>query len=253
MSIPSQLNRINNNVQSTLGIIANTGVEVGANSDALPTAAAALANEKLSTGGGTITGNILLDNSSSAQSGEPNIKWGTRSSNTPYIGFATDQTDGTFLLGSLRGTNYASGLAIGGGSTNLLWKGDRVAVASDIPNSLSSFGVTVTSTELNYVDGVTSNVQTQLNNKAGKSILTSVTLLPSAWIDGSYTINVTGVTATSIQEILPAVDITAEQLEALQVANIQDGGQSAGNIILKAFGDVPTINIPIRIIVRGDA
>jgi hypothetical protein len=35
-----------------------------------------------------------------------------------------------------------------------------------IPSSLSSFGVTATAAELNYVDGVTSNVQTQLNAKA---------------------------------------------------------------------------------------
>lgn len=35
--------------------------------------------------------------------------------------------------------------------------------------SLSSFGVTATATELNYVDGVTSNIQTQLNGKAESS------------------------------------------------------------------------------------
>ena len=35
--------------------------------------------------------------------------------------------------------------------------------------SLSSFGVTATATELNYMDGVTSNVQTQLNGKAASS------------------------------------------------------------------------------------
>ena len=35
--------------------------------------------------------------------------------------------------------------------------------------TLSSFGVTATATELNYMDGVTSNVQTQLNNKASIS------------------------------------------------------------------------------------
>lgn len=46
MSIPSQLDRINNNVQSTLNIIAQTGVSVGNNSDALPAAATALANKK---------------------------------------------------------------------------------------------------------------------------------------------------------------------------------------------------------------
>lgn len=35
--------------------------------------------------------------------------------------------------------------------------------------SLSSFGVTATATELNYMDGVTSNVQTQLNDKAASN------------------------------------------------------------------------------------
>lgn len=35
--------------------------------------------------------------------------------------------------------------------------------------SLSSFGITSTATELNYTDGVTSNIQTQLNNKLGKT------------------------------------------------------------------------------------
>ena len=36
-------------------------------------------------------------------------------------------------------------------------------------DSLSDLGITATATELNYVDGVTSNVQTQLNNKANSS------------------------------------------------------------------------------------
>jgi hypothetical protein len=46
MSIQSEINRVNNNVQTTLNTIAETGVSVGSNSDALPAAAAALANEK---------------------------------------------------------------------------------------------------------------------------------------------------------------------------------------------------------------
>lgn len=37
------------------------------------------------------------------------------------------------------------------------------AKASDIPNSISDFGITVTKEELNYVDGVTSNIQEQIN------------------------------------------------------------------------------------------
>lgn len=40
---------------------------------------------------------------------------------------------------------------------------------TDTTYTLSSFGVTATAAELNYVDGVTSNVQTQLNGKAASS------------------------------------------------------------------------------------
>ena len=50
MSIQSEIERINSNVQTTLSTIAETGVEVGTNSDALPAAAAALANEKSNVG-----------------------------------------------------------------------------------------------------------------------------------------------------------------------------------------------------------
>lgn len=87
---------------------------------------------------------------------------------------------------------------------------------------------------------------------AAASTIATATLAANGWSNGAYILTVSGVTATSNQEILPAVDITAEQLEALQGANIQDGGQAAGNITLKAYGDVPTIDIPIRVIKRGD-
>ena len=40
------------------------------------------------------------------------------------------------------------------------------AVFTDTKYTLSSFGITATATELNYTDGVTSNIQTQLDNKA---------------------------------------------------------------------------------------
>lgn len=42
-------------------------------------------------------------------------------------------------------------------------------------DSLSDLGITVTATELNYVDGVTSNIQTQFNGKADKSLTVNVT------------------------------------------------------------------------------
>ena len=87
---------------------------------------------KLSTSGGTVTGNILFSNSN-AQGSQPNLKWATINSKTPYVGYCTASTDGTFLIGSLAGTSYTTGLSIGGSSGNLLWKGTRVATTADIP------------------------------------------------------------------------------------------------------------------------
>ena len=43
------------------------------------------------------------------------------------------------------------------------------SVDTNTTYSLSSFGITATAAELNYCDGVTSNIQTQLNNKAASS------------------------------------------------------------------------------------
>lgn len=88
----------------------------------------------LSLDGGTIKKSKTIKMDASANSDGANLKWGTVNSKNPYIGYASDQTDGTFVVGSLLGTNYASGLAIGGGSGNLLWKGTKVATTNDIPN-----------------------------------------------------------------------------------------------------------------------
>ena len=91
---------------------------------------------------------------------------------------------------------------------------------------------------------------------AGASETVTATLLAASWTGDAapytYTLPVSGVTATSNQEVLPALNITAEQLEALQSANIQDGGQAANSMTLKAYGDKPTIDLPIRVIKRGD-
>ena len=89
---------------------------------------------KLSTSGGTVTGNILFSNSN-AQGSQPNLKWATINSKTPYVGYCTASTDGTFLIGSLAGTSYTTGLSIGGSSGNLLWKGTKVATTADIPEA----------------------------------------------------------------------------------------------------------------------
>ena len=85
-----------------------------------------------------------------------------------------------------------------------------------------------------------------------KSTTVSITLHAETWNNGAYTITNDLITSTSNQEIVTAVGITAEQYNALSAALIVDGGQSAGSLTLKALGTVPTIDIPIRIIYRGE-
>lgn len=91
---------------------------------------------------------------------------------------------------------------------------------------------------------------------SGPKATVTATLLASGWTGSEtpfvYTLAIAGVTATSYQELLPAVDITAEQLKALQAANITDGGQAAGSMTLKAYGKVPAVDIPIRVIKEGE-
>ena len=76
----------------------------------------------------------------------------------------------------------------------------------------------------------------------------TATMLASGWTGSEapfvYTLAIAGVTATSYQELLPAVNITAEQLKALQAANITDAGQAAGTMTLKAYGKSPPWTSP---------
>lgn len=96
--------------------------------------------------------------------------------------------DKTKLDGIATGANKytlpVAGTALGGIKTDYVTSGKNYAVKVDSDGSayvnvpwtdtnttytLSSFGITATAAELNYVDGVTSNIQTQLNGKAASS------------------------------------------------------------------------------------
>ncbi|MDL2281283.1 hypothetical protein LJC10_05470 [Selenomonadales bacterium OttesenSCG-928-I06] len=98
-----------------------------------------------------------------------------------------------------------------------------------------------------------------LNADVKKSNICDATLLINNWVpsplgDGSiiYTYSNSSITADSAIEMIPGLGITQEQLAELQEANIIDESQSAGSIVLKIMGELPTANIPVRFIIRGD-
>ena len=89
--------------------------------------------------GGTLTDNLKLESSSNTLSNQPKLQWKSINSIQPQIGFPADQSDGTFILMSINGLNtYKDGLAIGGTSGNLFWKGNQVAVISESDNDAAS-------------------------------------------------------------------------------------------------------------------
>lgn len=109
-----------------------------------------------------------------------------------------------------------------------------------------------------YVAAISNGV-TSVNGQTGdveiKVSTVSVTLLASGWDTSGdwpkYTLALAGITADSNQEYLPPVNPSTEVVEALQAALFQDGGQAAGVAYILAYGDVPTIDLPIRVILRG--
>lgn len=103
------------------------------------------------------------------------------------------------------------------GSTITLEGSDGSSTAVNDDNttySLGSFGITATAAELNYVDGVTSNVQTQLNGKAASSHdhsaanITSGTLsadrIPTITDGKIQSVSASKITGTIPQSILPS-------------------------------------------------
>lgn len=128
-----------------------------------------------------------------------------------------------------------------------------------IDNQLSELN-----TELNYVKtSVSDNTgkidanTTAIAKNTAKLVTTtkSFTLSAANWEKSGewdkYTISDSLVTATSNQEVVPSSSISREQLKALQKANLV-GSQENGKMHLWVYGTVPTIDIPITIIFRGD-
>lgn len=90
---------------------------------------------------------------------------------------------------------------------------------------------------------------------AGLSTKVNTTLSASGWSTAKkYTLSNANITATSAVELLPRENngITQAQMEALSGAMIVGGTQAEGSIQLVALGDVPTIDIPVTIIIRRD-
>lgn len=168
----------------------------------------------------------------------------------------TDNSDGTksFVdetVYSQQGDNFAAAdinatnTAVNTNTSNISSLQTRITTAESEVDTLQS-----------QMGTANSNIST-INNKLASPTAT-ITINPTDWVDGVYTLNDSRITATSNQEFLPPIyDPTdgsgnQSEIEALQAANLQDGGQSVGQAKIICMGTVPTITVHLRVIFRGE-
>ena len=97
-------------------------------------------------------------------------------------------------------------------------------------------------------------IDTALGEKANLSVAINAVLLMSAWSDDSpyvQTISVEGLNADQNGIITIGQNITTEQLEVPMAADMRISDQADGSLTVTAYGDKPTRDIPVTIILLG--
>ena len=94
-----------------------------------------------------------------------------------------------------------------------------------------------------------------LGSKADKYKKVNITLASGTWSGSSvpytYTVSVTGVTATNdINIVLNSTDTTTAN--AWMDASVVAGTQTSGSITLYAYGKKPSTNIPITVLIGSE-
>lgn len=142
---------------------------------------------------------------------------------------------------------------------------------TDVETSLSNLETTVSSIEASVGSELTAineaktaadsaqadvdALETEVSGKANKSTSVTATISGSAWTGSAApytnTVSIAGVTSDKLIEVL-AQSLTDTQFEAYTNANISRITQGENSITLYAYGDKPTIDLPITVILRGD-
>ena len=125
--------------------------------------------------------------------------------------------------------------------------GGVLSVNGKTPNDSGT--VTLVASDINTSSR--DSIETALNNKAGKSTGVSVTLPASGWDADAktQTVSVAGVTATANGSMRIAQSATDEQFTALGAAKPRVTAQADGSITIKLAGTVPTIDIPVEVLI----
>ena len=87
-------------------------------------------------------------------------------------------------------------------------------------------------------------------NSSGSTAV-SATLLSGRWSSGEQTLQISGVTAESNGVIGLSQSVSDAEMEAAKNAELYVCGQGTGTIAIAAYGETPTRDIPVVVILLG--
>lgn len=138
--------------------------------------------------------------------------------------------------------------------------GNTGATGADGAQGVSVTGATINNNRhliLTLTDPKTSSSSTV---DAGDAVLESTqynfTLLTNSWVlqqDGSwlYTYENANINSSNLVDVGPAMGITENQLNALLGAKLVIQSVGSGEIVLKAYGEKPSIDVPMLLAIEG--
>lgn len=282
MSVQSEIDRIKKNVNDTLKTISDTGVTVGAGSDALPVAAAALANEKqdkltgtqgqvvgfdsggnavpqdapqsgmtqeqadqryLQLSGGTMTGELIIrDFEVPDTAGE-----GTDPTRIQLTADATRQGFDKFPLIGFS-SQYDRAFLFANPEQYDASAGDfgtihTVDCGGVVFDNVGSPRLGADATRNDFYLPTMFDVKTAIRPKA-----TLVTLPLSAWSNNTQTVTVQGVLADESKQLIQPMPTIADQA-VYSAAGISCTGQAANKLTFKAQ-TVPTEDVQVYVVIQ---
>lgn len=280
MSVQSEIDRIKKNVNDTLKTISDTGVTVGAGSDSLPTAAAALANEKQDKLTGTQGQVVGFDSGGNAVPQD-----------APQSGMTQEQADQRYL--QLSGGTMTGELALQEfDAPDPVNEGTdpRIQLTADGDN-LGLGKIPLIGLSPNYDAGFLFTNPDEIDASAGETGIVSkvdcggvvfynagsaralanvvndfylptmfdvkteirpkstlVTIPLSAWSNNTQTVTVPGVLADESKQLIQPMPTIADQA-VYSAAGISCTGQAANKLTFKAQ-TVPTEDVQVYVVIQ---
>ena len=133
-------------------------------------------------------------------------------------------------------------------------KGDSSRISTDVTPFHDGYAYFTPDDGGFYIDSEDNGEQKRHRINPGNSsgsTAVSATLLSGGWSSGEQTLQISGVTVESNGVIGLSQSVSDAEMEAAKNAELYVCGQGTGTITIAAYGETPTRDIPVVVILLG--